>query len=158
MWLKYTKYLVSSTWNLITYTKNINHINISYTILSMIFKFSLWFEYALISYQLTSRTTITYIVCWYKTLYQVEPVEPVSLRVAISCDAVSSRNRQDLYQHTMYVISLPNISIKKKFKQITRVKLKFVQYSEGDYISCMTSRYNCRSFNDDATVPCFLSL
>jgi hypothetical protein len=46
-----------------------------------------------------------------------------------------------LYQHTMYVISLSNISIKTNFKQITRVKVKFIQYSEGDYISCMTSRY-----------------
>ena len=36
--------------------------------------------------------------------------------------------------YTMYVISLSNISIKTKFKQITRVKLKFVQYSQGDYI------------------------
>ena len=46
---------------------------------------------------------ITYIVWWYTTLYQVEHVvwtRPGSLRVAIatSCDAVSSRNRQDLMQ------------------------------------------------------------
>jgi hypothetical protein len=33
------------------------------------------------------------------------------------------------------------IPIKINFKQITRVKVKFIQYSEGDYISCMTSRY-----------------
>jgi hypothetical protein len=46
-----------------------------------------------------------------------------------------------LYQHTMYVISLSNISIKTSFKQITRVKLKLIYYSDGDYISCMTSRY-----------------
>ena len=46
-----------------------------------------------------------------------------------------------LYQHTMYVISLSNISIKTNFKQITRVKVKCIQYSERDYISCMTSRY-----------------
>jgi hypothetical protein len=45
-----------------------------------------------------------------------------------------------LYQHTMYVISLSNISIKTNFKQITRVELKFAQYSQGDYILCMTSR------------------
>jgi hypothetical protein len=51
-----------------------------------------------------------------------------------------------LYQHTMYAISLSNISIKRNFKQIARVKLKFAQYSEGDYILCMTSRYFCRSF------------
>ena len=60
-----------------------------------------------------------------------------------------------LYQHTMYVISLSNISIKTNFKLITRVKLKCVQYSEGDYISCMTSCYICRSFND-VTLLCFL--
>ena len=61
-----------------------------------------------------------------------------------------------LYQHIMYVISLSNISIKTNFKQIKRVKLKFVQYSEGDYISCMTSHYIYRSFNDAALLH-FLS-
>jgi hypothetical protein len=39
-----------------------------------------------------------------------------------------------LYQHTMYVISLSNISIKTSFKQIARIELKCAQYSEGDYI------------------------
>ena len=46
-----------------------------------------------------------------------------------------------LYEHTMYVKSLSNISIKTNFKQITRVKAKCMQYSEEEYISCMTSRY-----------------
>jgi hypothetical protein len=46
-----------------------------------------------------------------------------------------------LYHHTMYVMSLSNISIKTNFKQIARVELKCIQYSEGDYILCMTSRY-----------------
>ena len=46
-----------------------------------------------------------------------------------------------LYHHTMYVISLSNISIKRNFKQIARVELKCVQYSEENYILCMTSRY-----------------
>ena len=46
----------------------------------------------------------------------------------------------------MYVISLSNISIKTNFKQIARVELKCVQYSEGDYILCMTSRYSFRAF------------
>ena len=41
----------------------------------------------------------------------------------------------------MYVISLSNISIKTNFKQIARVELKCVQYSERDYIVCMMSRY-----------------
>ena len=69
--------------------------------------------------------------------------EAVSLRVAIttSCNAVSSRNRQEMIYHTMYVISLSNISIKTNFKQIARVELKYVQYSDGDYILCMKSRY-----------------
>jgi hypothetical protein len=53
-----------------------------------------------------------------------------------------------LYHHTMYVISLSNISIKTNFKQIARVELKCVQYSEGDYILCMTSRYFFRSFTN----------
>ena len=61
-----------------------------------------------------------------------------------------------LYQHTMYVISLSNISIKTNFKQITRVELKFVQYSQGDYILCMTSHYCFRSFIN-ARLLCFVS-
>jgi hypothetical protein len=36
-----------------------------------------------------------------------------------------------LYHHTMYVIHLSNISIKTNLKQIARVELKCVQYSEG---------------------------
>jgi hypothetical protein len=61
-----------------------------------------------------------------------------------------------LYQHTMYVISLSNISIKTNFKQIARVELKCVQYSEGDYILCMTSRYFFRSFIN-IRLLCFVS-
>jgi hypothetical protein len=53
-----------------------------------------------------------------------------------------------LYQHTMYVISLSNISIKSNFKQIARVELECVQYSEGDYILCMTSHYFFHSFTN----------
>ena len=49
-----------------------------------------------------------------------------------------------LYKHTTYVISLSNISIKKSKSWANnkgRNKInKFVQYSEGDYILCMTSR------------------
>ena len=56
----------------------------------------------------------------------------------------------------MYVISLSNISIKTNFKQITRVELKCAQYSQGDYILCMTSRYSVRlqcfvSYSNDMT-------
>jgi hypothetical protein len=57
-------------------------------------------------------------------------------------------NRQDLIQivvltqvNVMYVINLSNISIKTNFKQIARVELKCVQYTEGDYILYMTSRF-----------------
>ena len=46
-----------------------------------------------------------------------------------------------LYQHTMYVINLSNISIKTNFKQITIKINKFVQYSMEDYIFYMTSSY-----------------
>ena len=53
-----------------------------------------------------------------------------------------------LYQHTMYVIRLSNISIKMNFQQITRVELKFVQYSQEDLILCMTSRYFFCSFTN----------
>ena len=96
---------------------------------------------------------------WYKTLYQVEHVGWTS--ITTSCDAVSLRNRQDLIQglvppHYIYVISLSNISIKTNFKQIARVELKCVQYSEGDYILCMTSRYFFRSFTN-IRLLCFVS-
>ena len=61
-----------------------------------------------------------------------------------------------LYHHTMYVISLSNISIKTNFKQIARVELKCIQYSEGDFILCMTSRYFFRSFTN-VRLLCFVS-
>ena len=61
-----------------------------------------------------------------------------------------------LYQHTIYVINLSNISIKTNFKQIARVELKCVQYSEGDYILYMTSRYFFRSFTN-VRLLCFVS-
>jgi hypothetical protein len=61
-----------------------------------------------------------------------------------------------LYHHTMYVISLSNISIKTNFKQIENVELKCVQYSEGDSILCVTSRYFFRSFTN-VRLLCFVS-
>ena len=61
-----------------------------------------------------------------------------------------------LYHHTMYVIILSNISIKTNFKQIAKVELKCVQYSEGDYILYMTSRYFFRSFTN-VRLLCFVS-
>ena len=42
---------------------------------------------------------ITYIVCWYKILYQVEPVVSTSITFATSCNAFSSQNRQDQKQN-----------------------------------------------------------
>ena len=53
-----------------------------------------------------------------------------------------------LYQYTMYVISLSNISLNTNFKQIARVELKCAEYSEGDCILCRTSRYFFRSFTN----------
>ena len=44
-----------------------------------------------------------------------------------------------LYHHTMYVISLSNISIKTNNKGRNNIN-KSVQHSDGDYILCMTSR------------------
>ena len=61
-----------------------------------------------------------------------------------------------LYQHTMYVISLSNISIKRNFKQITRFELKCVQCSQWNYIVCITSCYFCRSCTN-ITLLCFIS-
>ena len=58
-----------------------------------------------------------------------------------------------LYHHTMYVISLSNIT---NFKQIARVELKCVQYTEGDYILYMTSRFFSRSFSN-VRLLCFVS-
>ena len=56
----------------------------------------------------------------------------------------------------MYVISLSNISIKTNFNQIASVELKCVQYSEGDYILCMMSRYFFRPFTN-VRLLCFVS-
>jgi hypothetical protein len=53
-------------------------------------------------------------------------------------------------------INLYNISIKTNFKQLRRVELKVVQYSEGDYILCMMSRYFCHLFTN-VTLLCFVS-
>jgi hypothetical protein len=62
---------------------------------------------------------ITYILWWCKTLYQVEPVVWTSITTGKTWYKV-------LYQHTMYVISLSNISIKTNFKQITRVEIRLI--------------------------------
>jgi hypothetical protein len=88
--------------------------------------------------------------------------EPVLLRVAIatSCDTLVHATDKTwytvLYHHTMYVVSVSNILIKTNFKQIARVELKCVQYCEGDYILCMTSRYFFRSFTN-VRLLCFVS-
>jgi hypothetical protein len=95
-------------------------------------------------------------VWWYKTLYQVESVVWTSIVVMRLVHATGKTWYKILYQHTMYVICLSNISIKTNFKQITRVELKFVQYSQGDYILCMTSRYFFRSFTN-VRLLCFVS-
>jgi hypothetical protein len=50
-----------------------------------------------------------------------------------------------LYHHTMYVISLSNISLKTNFKQISTVELKCIQYSEGDYSLCVFSSFWIRT-------------
>jgi hypothetical protein len=72
--------------------------------------------------------------------------EPESLRVAFAtrCDGFVHTTGKTwykvLYQHTMYVISLLNISIKTYYNG--RIKInKFGQYSQEDYILSMTSRY-----------------
>ena len=93
---------------------------------------------------------------WYKTLYQVESVVWTSIVVMGLVHSTGKTWYKVLYQHTMYVIRLSNISIKTNFKQITRVELKFVQYSQGDYIVCMTSRYFFRSFTN-VRLLCFVS-
>ena len=62
-----------------------------------------------------------------------------------------------LYHHTMYVISLSNISIKGNFKQIARVELKCVQYSEGDYILTCIWRHVIFSVHSPTPGYCVLS-
>ena len=44
----------------------------------------------------------------------------------------------------------------QNFKEIARLELKCVQYSEGDYILCMTSRYFFHSFTN-VRLLCFVS-
>jgi hypothetical protein len=102
-------------------------------------------------------------VWWYNTLYQVESVVWTSITTSrdsdeLWCGLFTQQTRPDtvLYHHTMYVISLSNISIKMNFNQIASVELKCVQYSEGDYILCMTSRYFFRSFTN-VRLLCFVS-
>jgi hypothetical protein len=59
-------------------------------------------------YQWT-RLLITYIVWWYKTLYQVEPVvwtKIITRRVVMRLVHATGKTWYKLYQHTMYVISL----------------------------------------------------
>jgi hypothetical protein len=84
--------------------------------------------------------------------------EPISRRVVMwLVHATDKTWCTVLYHHTMYVISLSNISsIKMNFKQISKVELKCVQYSEGDYILYMTSRYFFRSFTN-VRLLCFVS-
>jgi peptidoglycan hydrolase-like amidase len=73
------------------------------------------------------------------------------IQVNLICFSLFSKQK-----HTMYGISLSNISIKTNFKQLRRVELKVVQYSEGDYILCMASRYFCLLFTN-VTLLCFVS-
>ena len=77
-------------------------------------------------------------------------------RVVMRLVHTTDKTWYSLYHHTMYVISLSNISIKTNFKQIARVELKCVQYSEGHYILCMTSRYFFHSFTN-VRLQCFVS-
>jgi hypothetical protein len=57
-----------------------------------------------------TRLLITYIVWWYKTLYQVEPVvwtKIITRRVVMRLAHATGKTwYKVLYQHTMYVISL----------------------------------------------------
>jgi general stress protein CsbA len=60
-------------------------------------------------------------VCWYKTLYQVEPVVWTNITtsrwvVMRLVHATGKTWYKVLYQHTVYVISLSNISIKANDK------------------------------------------
>jgi hypothetical protein len=63
------------------------------------------------------------------------------LRELTTSQLVAIATRSDTGSHN-------RLDLIVNFKQITRVELKFVQYSEGDYILCMTSRYFCRSFTN----------
>jgi len=93
---------------------------------------------------------ITYIVWWYKTLYQVEPVMWTSITTShgsdeLWCGLFTQQARPDTesYTNTMYVISLSNISIKTNFKLITRVEIRLTNLYNtlgGNYILNMTSR------------------
>ena len=82
--------------------------------------FVLFTSYLLLNAKTAGWIPITYIVGWYKTLYQVKP--RVVIRLA---HATGETSHKVLYQHIifMYVINLSNISIKDNFKQITRVEL-----------------------------------
>ena len=69
-----------------------------------------------------SQIPIIYIVWWYKTLYQVKSVVWTSMMRLVH--ATDKTWYTVLYHHTMYVISVSNISIKTNLKQITRIELE----------------------------------
>ena len=77
--------------------------------------------------------------------------EPVSLWVAIVVMRLVHATDK-----TWYTVLYHHISIKMNFKQIARVELECVQYSEGDYILCMTSHYFFHSFTN-IRLLCFVS-
>jgi hypothetical protein len=94
-------------------------------------------------------------VIWYDCWLIIRLIYTYYIHSVVVQDFVSGRvcrvnqyHYQSRYHHTMYVISLSNISIKTNFKQIARVELKCVQYFEGDNNSCMTSHYFSRSFTN----------
>jgi hypothetical protein len=101
---------------------------------------------------------IIYRVWWYKTFIRSSLLcEPVSLRVVMRLVHATDKTWYTvLYHHTTHVINLSNISIKTNFKQIAKVELKCVQYSEGDYLLCMTSRCFFCSFTN-VKLLCFVS-
>jgi hypothetical protein len=96
------------------------------------------------------KTTSLYIPITYIVLVQ-DFVSGLACCVnQLWCSKFTQQTRPDIKSctNTMYVISLSNISIKTNFKQITRVELKCLQYSQVDYILCMTTPYFFRSFTN----------
>jgi hypothetical protein len=87
-------------------------------------------------------------------LYQVEPVVWTSITTShdsdeLWCGLYTQQARPDtvLYQHTMYVISLSNMSIKANFKQITRfeIRLTNVYNTLGETTFCAWRHVICCS-------------
>jgi hypothetical protein len=106
--------------------------------------------------------------CWYKLCIRSSLLcESVSLRVVMRLVHATGKTWcKILYQQTMYVISLSNISIKTNFKQIARVELKLTHvyttlrdttFCPWRHVICCCSFINVTLLFDNSQRYCILA-